>query len=1038
MKKMKNRRILAIILCMMILFNGMPDVRAAEVNDQTTPEVSGEEISEEEEPDASEENRNQEAGTDEEEDGEESKEEEEPEIDEELLAYIKEAQSEFLAIAGQENLMALVYLCDSYQVKGQPDASAETIVSVPSGTTVFLKGAELDADYNLWFQTAVEYNGSSYTGYIDRNYLAYSNEHLIGWEEAYFPQMAMFAASDIYMDVEQFPDSYRSKLMLLKQAHPNWIFVRQNINLDWQTVVKNENCKDRSLISGSMGAAYRGDYYGSGWYYASEAAVKYYLDPRNFLNDTRIFQFEQLTYNPSYHSKDAVQNILNNTFMKGAMPKADMTYADAFFQVGSTLKVSPFHLACRVYQEQGEGKSPLISGTYDAVPAYKGYYNYYNIGASGKTDKEIIESGLAKAVALKWNTPLASIRGGAEILAKNYILRGQDTLYLQKFDVDASDGTLYTHQYMQNIMAPYSESSMVKSAYARTGAIDSPFVFKIPVYNNMPAQACPVPSGTGTATATPTVTPTATPTIRPTTTPTATPTTKPTTTPTVTPTVKPTTTPTVTPTVKPTTTPTATPTVKPTTTPTVTPTIKPTTTPTSKPTAAATPTVTPAAASTSKPTTTPTVKPTIKPTAKPDVMPTATGKPVAAVTATPTSAGASPTAKATPAVTATPKITPAPSATPKITPVPTASASATPKATVTPAATPTASASATPKVTAAPSASASAMPETTAAPTATPTTGAVPTATPKTTATPTTTPAATAVPATTAPAKVPESQSGGSSNTSSQAATSAPQAVSTASPENNVPASESTPASVEENTNSAGVTVAAVTPKPQTIDEDESVLTMDMSKTGMIYAQTLQQIKEQGREVIFQLNEQVSWTIHGDTIETDHFEDMNLKVSFNDSRIPEWKLAVLTENETYMEMSLAHEGAFGFTAVLSLQLENAQPGQYANLFYYNEQTGSFEFMCASLINSKCSADFEFKHASDYVIIISDHTKENLLAEKAEAFAQAEMEKEEALAQAREELPAEEPKKAAGIIVLILLASVALGIGAYLIFRKNER
>ncbi len=918
------------------------------------------------------------------------------------MAYIKEAQSEFLAIAGQENLMALVYLCDSYQVKGQPDASAETIVSVPSGTTVFLKGAELDADYNLWFQTAVEYNGSSYTGYIDRNYLAYSNEHLIGWEEAYFPQIAMFAASDIYMDVEQFPDSYRSKLMLLKQAHPNWIFVRQNINLDWQTVVKNENCKDRSLISGSMGAAYRGDYYGSGWYYASEAAVKYYLDPRNFLNDTRIFQFEQLTYNPSYHSKDAVQNILNNTFMKGAMPKADMTYADAFFQVGSTLKVSPFHLACRVYQEQGEGKSPLISGTYDAVPAYKGYYNYYNIGASGKTDKEIIESGLAKAVALKWNTPLASIRGGAEILAKNYILRGQDTLYLQKFDVDASDGTLYTHQYMQNIMAPYSESSMVKSAYARTGAIDSPFVFKIPVYNNMPAQACPVPSGTGTAT----VTPSAMPTIRPTTTPTATPT------------------------------------VKPTTTPTVTPTIKPTTTPTSKPTAVATPTVTPAAASTSKPATTPTAKPTTKPTAEPDVMPTATGKPVAAVTATPTSAGASPTAKATPAVTATPKITPAP----------TASASATPKATVTPAATPTAGASATPKATAAPSASASttpkataapsasasAMPETTATPTATPTTGAVPTATPKTTATPTTTPAATAVPATTAPAKVPESQSGGSSNTSSQAATSAPQTVSTASPENNVPASESTPASVEENTNSAGVTVAAVTPKPQTIDEDESVLTMDMSKTGMIYAQTLQQIKEQGREVIFQLNEQVSWTIHGDTIETDHFEDMNLKVSFNDSRIPEWKLAVLTENETYMEMSLAHEGSFGFTAVLSLQLENAQPGQYANLFYYNEQTGSFEFMCASLINSKCSADFEFKHASDYVIIISAHTKENLLAEKAEAFAQAEMEKEEALAQAREELPAEEPKKAAGIIVLILLASVALGIGAYLIFRKNER
>ncbi len=261
---------------------------------------------------------------------------------------------------------------------------------------------------------------------------------------------------------------------------------------------------------------------------------------------------------------------------------------------------------------------------------------------------------------------------------------------------------------------------------------------------------------------------------------------------------------------------------------------------------------------------------------------------------------------------------------------------------------------------------------------------------------------------------------------------------STASPESNVPVNEPTPVKVEENTNSAGVTVAAVTPKPQTIDEDKGVLTMDMSKTGMIYAQTLQQIKEQGREVILQLNEQVSWIIHGDTIETDSFEDINLEVSFADSQIPKWKLAVLTENETYVEMSLKHEGAFGFTAVLSVQLENAQPGQYANLFYYNEQTGSFEFMCASLVNSKCSAEFEFKHASDYVIIISDDTKENLLEERTEAFALAQTEKEEALAQAKEERPAEEPKKAAGIIVLILLASVALGIGAYLIFKKNER
>ena len=1005
---MKKRRILAMILCTILLLQNGLGAQAGEIsNDEVPSALSGQEQSDE--TDSQETDASADAGQEtENEEGTDSEEE----ADEELLAYIKEAQNAFGTLTTQENIMALVYLCDYYQVKTLPDESAETVIQLPSGTTVLLKGVELDEDYNVWFQVSFESGGSFHTGYVEKSYLAYSNEHLIDWENTYFPQAAMFAAaSTSYMDVEQFPASYQAKLMLLKQAHPDWILVRQNVRIDWQTVVKNENYKDRSLISGSMGAAYKGDYYGSGWYYASEAAVKYYLDPRNFLNDTRIFQFEQLTYNSSYHSRDAVQNILNNTFMKGSLPDSSMTYADAFFQVGSTLKVSPFHLACRVYQEQGEGKSALISGTYDAVPAYKGYYNYYNISASGKTTKEIVESGLAKAVALGWNTPYASIKGGAEILARNYILRGQDTLYLQKFDVDASDGTLYTHQYMQNIMAPYSESSMVKSAYAKTGALDSPFVFKIPVYDNMPEQACPVPSGTVTPTVTPTPKATATPSVSPT--------------------PKATATPSVSPTPKATATPSVSPTPKATATPGVSPTPKATATPITSPVPAATP------------------KATAVPTAAPVSTPKATAPPTVAATATP-KATAAPTAKATatPTVAATPKATlqptAAPAATSKATALPMASASpgvtAAPAASATPIASAAPTASATPSASAAPTASAT--PSASAAPTASATPGATatPAATSKATAVPTATPAPAV---TSAPAVTPASQTTDSSNTSSQTtgenagATTAPEAVSTAVPENVAAASAPTAANVNGNTNSAGVTVAAVTPKPQTAAEDKDVLTMDMSKTGMIYAQTLQQIKEQGREVVLQMSDQVSWTIHGDTIETDHLEDINLKVSFGNSQIPEWKLETLTAGETYVEMALEHEGEFGFTAVLSVQLEDGRSGQYANLFYYNEQTGDFEFMCASLISSKGIADFEFKHASDYVIIISNETKENLLVEKAEEFALAQAEAEEAVMQAKEELPAKEPGKAAGIIVLILLASVAIGIGAYLIFKKKD-
>ena len=276
---------------------------------------------------------------------------EEPSEDDESREYIKEAQKALDGIAAQEPIMALVYLCESYSLKAASGSESGNIVKIPSGSTVFIKGVGADADYNLWYQVEAELSGSTYTGYIQREYLAYSNELFLEWEDTYFPRMSMFAAgSGVYPDVEAFPVSYQDKLMRLKQAHPNWIFVKQNTNLEWKRVVSEENYKDRNLVSKTMGAAYRGDYYGQGWYYASEAAVEYFLDPRNFLDDTRVFQFEQLTYNPSYHSKAAVQNILSKTFMKGQLPKANMTYADAFYTIGISLKVSPFHLACRVYQ----------------------------------------------------------------------------------------------------------------------------------------------------------------------------------------------------------------------------------------------------------------------------------------------------------------------------------------------------------------------------------------------------------------------------------------------------------------------------------------------------------------------------------------------------------------------------------------------------------------------------------------------------------------------------------------------------------------
>ena len=177
--------------------------------------------------------------------------------------------------------------------------------------------------------------------------------------------------------------------------------------------------------------------------------------------------------------------------MKGLVPGHTKTYAETFYDIGTRLKVSPLHLACRVYQEQGTGESPLISGTY---APYEGYYNYFNIGASGSTNEAIYNSGLKKAQQYGWSTHLRSLEGGAEVLSSNYILRGQDTLYLQKFDVDDKYDGLYWHQYMQNISAPSNEGKNIKNIYEQAGLLDINRIFIIPVFQEMPQVASPYPS----------------------------------------------------------------------------------------------------------------------------------------------------------------------------------------------------------------------------------------------------------------------------------------------------------------------------------------------------------------------------------------------------------------------------------------------------------------------------------------------------------------------------------------------------------------
>jgi len=233
------------------------------------------------------------------------------------------------------------------------------------------------------------------------------------------------------------------------------------------------------------------------------------MDPRNFLTTNGIFQFELLTYQEEYQTVEGVENILKGTalynttyeYMDDEGNKRTISYAQTFIEAAKYSGVSPYHLATRVKQEvvTSNGLSGSVSGKY---PGYEGLYNFYNIGAKDSAGGGAIANGLKFAKTGKnnavidslymipWTNPYRAIVGGSYFIGADYINRGQNTIYMQKFNVTPL--STYSHQYMSNVEAPYAEAKKLLSAYSTM--MDSPIVFSIPVYLNMPETPAPMPT----------------------------------------------------------------------------------------------------------------------------------------------------------------------------------------------------------------------------------------------------------------------------------------------------------------------------------------------------------------------------------------------------------------------------------------------------------------------------------------------------------------------------------------------------------------
>lgn len=316
--------------------------------------------------------------------------------------------------------------------------------------------------------------------------------------------------------IESFPASYRPYLIELQNKHPNWTFTSLYTQIFWDDAINNENVFGRNLVPKSYSDRWKNTNIGQynvevdgNWVDCSRQAIEYTMDPRNFLNEIRIFQFENLSSNLTNNTKSNIEKILYGTEMYnnkvnyldayGNRIYTDKYYSDLISDASRVSGVNGFHLASRIKQEVGAFLShKSISGD---VEGYRGLYNFYNIGATSSVGQlEAIKKGLQYAMdgkgasielrnkyLIPWDTKAKAITGGAIFIGSSYINRGQNSIYTQKFHVlDDLGGSLFWHQYMTNVLAAYSEAKSTYTGYSQNNLLDEPINFIIPIYWNMP------------------------------------------------------------------------------------------------------------------------------------------------------------------------------------------------------------------------------------------------------------------------------------------------------------------------------------------------------------------------------------------------------------------------------------------------------------------------------------------------------------------------------------------------------------------------
>lgn len=219
-----------------------------------------------------------------------------------------------------------------------------------------------------------------------------------------------------------------------------------------------------------------------------------------------------------------------------------------------------------------------------------------------------------------------------------------------------------------------------------------------------------------------------------------------------------------------------------------------------------------------------------------------------------------------------------------------------------------------------------------------------------------------------------------------------------------------------------------------TLDEAESgdTVAVDMNGATDIPAAIFEGIQGRDITVTFDMGDGITWTVNGKSV-TDVSGDIDFGVIFGENAglgIPVDVINNVTGERHSVNLTLAYDGEFGFTAVLTVNMGEKNAGLYANLFYYDSKAGELTFMCAGEIGADGSAALNFTHASDYTIVIDSAVMDGSETDSMPANAGSDTENGDA----------ETQKAAAWIPVWLIViggAVVLAGIAVILLLRRRK-